>query len=496
MGHDDSLVDLVRSTPHAQELYWSGSIAREQEKSSGGIKKIKSETIPRGGGSTVLRRTRRHLVMATSVHSRGCERVGLLLLLCAVVPGASAERQNATTSGADRRTVRESAAIEPWLVKSDEGLDIIGAALESRHTDVNAACSNLVHEIYQRAGFSYPYANSNELYQGIKEFHRVVHPQPGDLVVWHGHVGIMISPVQHSFFSAMRSGRGVEFYDSPYWQGRGKPRFFRYLKAASRTQLSASARKVNLNTTGLRNTASHDVVPAEEDSGATSAVSSAQKATGTSVPGRSGDKSASGGGADASAPAEVSKANSPTALPTPGPQASLHSSESQTAADAQSAVDQNKRTLPRHKLQNPEDGVWEKTATKPSAGIPFDAVATTAQRNEPQTAQKFGTAGSSATSAHAVAKAAPQGGLSQGVPPANGTRPFDSVATTARRYEPQPAQGFGTANSAATSARAAAKASPQGGWLSPGGLSANVTRPQPREVAISRYVPRPPWSLP
>ena len=120
------------------------------------------------------------------------------------------------------------------LVNPDQGLAIIGAALESRHTDANADCLNLVHEIYQRAGFNYSNANSSELYQGTKEFRRVTHPQPGDLVVWRGHVGIVISPAQHSFFSAMRSGRGMEFYDSPYWQGRGQPRFLHYVKAASR----------------------------------------------------------------------------------------------------------------------------------------------------------------------------------------------------------------------------------------------------------------------
>jgi len=147
--------------------------------------------------------------MMINLHSRHCERVGLLLLLCAVASGASAVPQNTKGSGAAaRRTVRESEAIAPWLVSSDQGLGIIGAALESRrHMDSNADCSNLVHAIYERAGFTYSYANSSELYRGIKEFRRVIHPQPGDLVVWPGHVGIVISPVQHS--SSARCVRGV-----------------------------------------------------------------------------------------------------------------------------------------------------------------------------------------------------------------------------------------------------------------------------------------------
>ena len=160
--------------------------------------------------------------MTLKIHSRCCQRVGLLLVLCAVGSRALADQPNTESPKADRGTIGGSSeAVAPWLVSSDHGLAIIGAALESRKpTDSNADCSNLVHAIYERAGFTYSYSNSSELYRGIKEFRRVIHPQPGDLVVWRGHVGIVISPVQHSFFSAMRSGRAVEFYDSPYWQAR------------------------------------------------------------------------------------------------------------------------------------------------------------------------------------------------------------------------------------------------------------------------------------
>src|SRR5579859_4128070 len=149
--------------------------------------------------------------MAIKIHSRYCQRVRFLLVLGAVVLRASAEQPNAESSKVDHRTIRGSAeSIAPRLVTSDQGLAIIGAALESRkRTDSNADCSNLVHAIYKQAGFTYPYSNSFELFRGIREFQRVQHPQPGDLVVWRGHVGIAISPVQHSFFSAMRSGRGV-----------------------------------------------------------------------------------------------------------------------------------------------------------------------------------------------------------------------------------------------------------------------------------------------
>ena len=91
-------------------------------------------------------------------------------------------------------------------------------------------CSHFVHGIYERAGLPYEYASSSELYVGTDEFRRVANPQPGDLAVWRGHAGIVVNPVQHSFFSVLRSGPGLASYDSPYWGQRGKPHFFRYVK--------------------------------------------------------------------------------------------------------------------------------------------------------------------------------------------------------------------------------------------------------------------------
>jgi hypothetical protein len=116
------------------------------------------------------------------------------------------------------------------LLTSDDGLAIIGAALESRHLRSNGDCSHLVHAIYELAGFRYRYADSSQLYDGIGTFRQVTHPQPGDLAVWRGHAAIVINPAQHSFFGSTRSGLRVESYESEYWKRRGSPRFFRYLK--------------------------------------------------------------------------------------------------------------------------------------------------------------------------------------------------------------------------------------------------------------------------
>jgi hypothetical protein len=90
-------------------------------------------------------------------------------------------------------------------------------------------CSHLVHDVYAQAGFPYDYVSSRELYIGNTNFTRVHAPQAGDLVVWRGHVGIVINPKEHSFFSSVRSGPDTQFYDSPYWRSRGSARFFRYM---------------------------------------------------------------------------------------------------------------------------------------------------------------------------------------------------------------------------------------------------------------------------
>jgi hypothetical protein len=117
---------------------------------------------------------------------------------------------------------------------ADDGLAIIAAALDSRvRSGAKRDCSHLVHAVYVRAGFPYTYVRSSDLYRGIHEFQRVLDPQPGDLVVWPGHVGIVVNPAQHVFFSAMRSGLGIDSYEAPHWRRRGQVRLYRYIKLRS-----------------------------------------------------------------------------------------------------------------------------------------------------------------------------------------------------------------------------------------------------------------------
>jgi len=163
---------------------------------------------------------------------------GVLALLCvtewyalAQSDKAKNEKAQATLGSTSQKAVSRQHAPAVRLLTADDGLSILAAALETRVSRSNETdCSHLVHGIYERAGFPYRYASSTELYAGTPEFRRVVHPRPGDLVVWPGHVGILINPARHVFYSALSSGRGVDSYDAAYWKGRGHARFFRFVK--------------------------------------------------------------------------------------------------------------------------------------------------------------------------------------------------------------------------------------------------------------------------
>ncbi|HVN21200.1 MAG TPA: NlpC/P60 family protein [Dongiaceae bacterium] len=111
---------------------------------------------------------------------------------------------------------------------------VIAFALGTKKTrHAGGDCSHLVHSIYERAGFPYQYADSEDLYAGAQGFRRVSRPETADLVVWHGHVGIVVRPAGHQFFSLLSTGPGIDDYRSRYWRSRGQPRFYRYVKSDS-----------------------------------------------------------------------------------------------------------------------------------------------------------------------------------------------------------------------------------------------------------------------
>lgn len=96
-----------------------------------------------------------------------------------------------------------------------------------RETELD--CSHFVQYLYEQAGLYYGYTPSRILYAGIKGFKRVFHPNPGDLIVWPGHVGIVVDPQETTFLSSLRSGVKTSSYQSTYWKKRGRPRFLRYV---------------------------------------------------------------------------------------------------------------------------------------------------------------------------------------------------------------------------------------------------------------------------
>ena len=141
--------------------------------------------------------------------------------------------QNASASGTVRRVQMNREHAADTLTR-DDGLEVVAVALDRRtRMSRSRDCSHLVHAIYDRAGFSYAYASSTDLYEGTDDFQRVKHPQPGDLIVWRGHVGIVVNPARRVFYSFLRHGPGIDAYDAQYWKRRGPVRFYRYIKGGS-----------------------------------------------------------------------------------------------------------------------------------------------------------------------------------------------------------------------------------------------------------------------
>src|SRR5215472_2993658 len=150
-----------------------------------------------------------------STHTRASGSMLSLLAICLSVPVAA-------------RTVQEDRGVRS--VSPDEGEAIVQAAWELRRGLVpKPDCSHFVNAVYARAGFDYEYATSNEIFDGIDSFRRVQEPQPGDLIVWQGHIGIVVDPDEHSFYSSVLSGFAIEDYRSAQWVKRGPLRFYRYL---------------------------------------------------------------------------------------------------------------------------------------------------------------------------------------------------------------------------------------------------------------------------
>jgi hypothetical protein len=126
------------------------------------------------------------------------------------------------------------------LLTVEEGRAIADTALQQEQPERGTQdCSHLIHQIYLDAGFEYSYASSFELFSGHENFARVRFPRAGDLIVWPGHVGIVVDPKEHTFSSLVSTGLDVQDYEGAYWRSRGRPHFYRY-KVENGRELSAS----------------------------------------------------------------------------------------------------------------------------------------------------------------------------------------------------------------------------------------------------------------
>lgn len=114
-------------------------------------------------------------------------------------------------------------------------------AAHIRETEMD--CSHFVQSLYEHAGLYYGYAPSRILYDGMDPFRRVLHPQAGDLIVWPGHVGIVVDPEEATFLSAVRSGVKTMSYQSNYWKRRGRPHFLRYTAARDKNMQTLTTQK-------------------------------------------------------------------------------------------------------------------------------------------------------------------------------------------------------------------------------------------------------------
>lgn len=149
----------------------------------------------------------------------------LSVLLMLGMSSAQIVSNRAVGAGSDNRPQSGGAR---RLLTWNEGVEVIKVAWKNLSKfDSEIDCSHLVNQIYELAGLHYDYATSNQLYDGVDPFERVSSPQPADLIVWPGHVGVVVNPQEHSFYSSLNSGLKIDSYDSPTWQARGQARFFR-----------------------------------------------------------------------------------------------------------------------------------------------------------------------------------------------------------------------------------------------------------------------------
>jgi cell wall-associated NlpC family hydrolase len=96
------------------------------------------------------------------------------------------------------------------------------------HTGID--CSHFVWEVLKAAGHpSAPYTSTSEV-PGSHAFTGVAGiPQAGDIILWDGHMGIVLDPTNKIFVGAQSGGvENASYASGSYW-GNRRHSFYRYV---------------------------------------------------------------------------------------------------------------------------------------------------------------------------------------------------------------------------------------------------------------------------
>jgi hypothetical protein len=164
------------------------------------------------------------------------------------------------TTGVSQKSVAQE--MQPQVTKFTSGLQTPDlpqeAPLDARSflvqlgaqiPDTEMDCSHFVQYLYEQAGLYYDYAPSRVLYGGMEPFKRVRYPEAGDVIVWRGHVGVVVDPEEGTFLSAVDSGVKTQSYKSGYWKRRGQPHFLRYRGADGESAQAVTTQKAGSSRT-------------------------------------------------------------------------------------------------------------------------------------------------------------------------------------------------------------------------------------------------------
>ena len=179
----------------------------------------------------------------------------MALIACFVVSSAAmaqtvsaqVQTKNPATRKVHHRRVETTRGTHPRARHVASGTRIVRqrvVRLSTAIRDSELDCSHFTNYVYERVGLDYDYTPSRELYKGEGPFVRVQHAMPGDLIVWRGHVGIVVDPEEHTFVSKLNSGVKVASWDTHYWKRRGMPRFLRFTGPLNPTPESVIAEDV------------------------------------------------------------------------------------------------------------------------------------------------------------------------------------------------------------------------------------------------------------